>query len=117
MKIALVLAAALLTAAPVVSFPSAADAQVLTGRGRATPARRPSRPPPPALTEAEEDRLWDAEAELASLEEQMTALETPPEGQTALSAEQQTQLQAHATRLREVQTVIAQLKAKRDRQR
>lgn len=117
MKIALVLAAALVTAVPVVSFPSTADAQVLTGRSRSTPARRPSRPPPPALTEAEEDRLWEAESELSTLEEQMTALETLPEGQTALTAEQQTQLQAHATRMRELQTVIAQLKAKRDRQR
>ena len=117
MKIALVMAAARAAAVPAVSFPSAADAQVLTGRSRPTPARRPSRPPPPALTEAEEDRLWEAEAELTSLEEQMTALETLPEGQTALSAEQQTQLQSHATRMRELQTLITQLKAKRDRQR
>lgn len=115
MKSALVVAAALLMATPVVSIPEIAEAQVLTGRGRATPARRPSRPPPPRLSEAEEDRLLDAEAEIASIDEQMVELQTLPEGQTALTAEQQTQLDAHAARKRELEAVVARLVAKRDR--
>lgn len=115
MKSALVVAAALLMAMPVVSVPEVADAQVLTGRGRANAARRPSRPPPPRLSDAEEDRLLDAEAEIASIDEQVAELQTLPEGQTALTAEQQTQLDAHAARKQELQAVVDRLTAKRDR--
>lgn len=114
MKSALVLAAALVMAMPVVSVPSVADAQVLTGRGRATPARR-ARPAPPRLTDAEEDRLWEAQSELGTLDEQIAELQAAVQAQGAASAEQQTQLNAHAARRTELQTVITRLEAKRDR--
>ena len=37
-------------------------------------ARRPRRPRPPALTEAEEDRLWDAQAEIETIDTQVADL-------------------------------------------
>jgi hypothetical protein len=114
MKSALVFAAALAMAMPVVSVPSIADAQVLTGRSRAAPARR-ARPAPPRLTEAEEDRLWEAQSELGTLDQQIAELQAAAQSQGAASAEQQTQLNAHAARRTELQTIITRLEAKRDR--
>lgn len=114
MKSALVLAAAIIMAMPAVSVPTAADAQVLTGRGRATPTRR-ARPAPPRLTEAEEDRLWDAQSEIGTIDEQIAELQAAGQVQGALTPEQQAQLNAHATRRTELQTVITRLEAKRDR--
>ncbi len=114
MKSALVLAAAVVLAMPVVSVPTVSDAQVLTGRARATPARR-ARPAPPRLTEAEEDRLWDAQTELGTLDGQIAALQAAVQTQGSASAEQQAQLNAQAARRTELQTVITRLEAKRDR--
>ena len=114
MKSALVLAAALVMAMPVVSVPTATDAQVLTGRGRAVPTRR-ARPAPPRLTEAEEDRLWDAQSEIGTLDEQVTTLQAAGQAQGALTPEQQVQLDAHVARRTELQAIVTQLEAKKNR--
>lgn len=114
MKSALVLAAALVMAMPVVSVPSVSDAQVLTGRGRAQPTRR-ARPAPPRLTEAEEDQLWDAQSELGTVDEQIAAVQAAGQTQGALTPEQQAQLNAHTTRRTELQAIVTRLEAKKNR--
>ena len=114
MKSALVLAAAFVMAMPVVSVPTVSDAQVLTGRGRAMPTRR-ARPAPPRLTEAEEDRLWDAQTQIATIDEQVTTLQAAGQTQGALTPEQQAQMNAHVARRAELQTIVTQLEAKKNR--
>ena len=112
----LVAVLALATAMPVVTIPAPADAQVLTGRGSARAARR-ARPAPPPLSEAEEDRLFEAESEVLDLDEQIAAIEQAGTAAGGLSSEQQAQVQAlHATRA-ETQEVVERLQAKRDRRR
>lgn len=114
MKSALVLAVALVMAMPVVSVPSVADAQVLTGRGRAQPTRR-ARPAPPRLTEAEEDQLWDAQSEIETIDGQIAEVRAAGETQGALTAAQQTWLDAQATRRTELQAIVTRLEAKKNR--
>lgn len=74
MKLPLVALLAVVIAAPVVTVPTYADAQVRVGSGaRRDPPRR-VRPPAPRLTEAEEDRMWDAQAEITNLDTQLAAV-------------------------------------------
>lgn len=115
MKLPLVALLAVVMAVPVISVSTPSDAQVLTGRGGARAARRPARPAPPALTEAEEDRLWDAQAEIEALDGQVADLQTLGQSQGGLTAEQQTQLGAHAARRATLVTEVTRLEAKRDR--
>ena len=70
MKSALVAALSLALAAPVFSIPTVSDAQVLTGRGSA-PRGAPRRP---ALSEAELERLFDAEDQVIDLDGQIAEL-------------------------------------------
>ena len=115
MKLSLVAVLIAVMAAPVLSIPTPSDAQVLTGRGRASPARRPARPAPPALSEAEEDRLWDAQSEIGDIDGQIAELQTLGESQNGLTAEQQARMDAHATRRAALQADVTRLEAKRDR--
>lgn len=116
MKRTLIALIALAIAAPVTTIPVPADAQVLTGRGSARAARR-ARPAPPPLSEAEEDRLYEAESQVIDLDEQIAAIEQAGAAAGGLSSEQQTQVQTlHATRA-ETQEVVERLQAKRDRRR
>ena len=114
MKSVLVLAAALVMAMPVVSVPTVADAQVLTGRSRATSARR-ARPAPPRLTEAEEDQLYDAQTEIGTISEQVAGLQAAGQAQGALTPEQQAQLNAHGARRTELEAIVTRLEAKKNR--
>ncbi|KQY84573.1 hypothetical protein [Brevundimonas sp. Root1423] len=114
MKSALVLAAAIVMAMPVVSVPTVSDAQVLTGRARAAPARR-ARPAPPRLSEAEENQLWDAQSEIGTVDEQIAAVQAAGQAQGALTPEQQAQLNAHNARRTELQAVVTRLEAKQNR--
>lgn len=76
MKLPLVALLAVVLAAPVVTVPTYADAQVRVGSGaRRDPPRR-VRPPAPRLTEAEEDRMWDAQAEINNLDTQIAGIQT-----------------------------------------
>lgn len=115
MKLTLVALLAAVMAAPVISIPTPSDAQVLTGRGRASPARRPARPAPPPLSEAEEDRLWDAQAEIDTIDRQIAELQVLGQGQGGLTPEQQAQLNAHNARRATLQADVTRLEAKRDR--
>ena len=112
MKLVLI-AAALSVAVPVtVTFvPTPADAQVLAGRYAARANQRPA--PRPPLSEREENRLYAAQDEVASLTQQIADIQAA--AATGLTAEQQTQLQAHQTRLAEQQAIVDRLEAKRNR--
>ena len=76
MKLPLVALLAVVLAAPVVTIPAPADAQVRVGSGARRDAPRRARPPAPRLTEAEEDRMWDAQAEITNLDGQIAAIQT-----------------------------------------
>lgn len=115
MKLALVALLAAVVAAPVVSVPTPSDAQVRVGSGaRRDPPRR-VRPPAPALTEAEEDRLWDAQAEIETIDTQVAGLQALGQTQGALTPEQQAQINTHLARRTALQADVTRLEAKRDR--
>ena len=80
MKLPLIALLAVVLAAPVVTVPTYADAQVRVGSGaRRDPPRR-VRPPAPRLTEAEEDRMWDAQAEINTLDTQIAGIQIQTAG-------------------------------------
>ena len=102
-------------AMPVISIPTPSDAQVLTGRNRGGAPRRPARPAPPPLSEAEEDRLWDAQAEIVEIDRQVTELQSLGQSQNGMTAEQQAAMDAHVARRAVLQADVTRLEAKRDR--
>ena len=118
MKRTLVALIALVIAAPVVTVPIASEAQVLTGRGSAPRSvRRPARPAPPPLSEAEEDRLFEAESQILDLDRQIAELEQAGAAQGGLSDPQRTQLQSLSATRSDAAEVVERLEAKRDRAR
>jgi chromosome segregation ATPase len=112
MKAFLIAALVLSSAAPVVVLPTFADAQVLAGRGAARAAERQRRP---ALSAREEDQLYAAQDQAATLDQQIEALQSS--GQTAggLTPEQTTQLTTHQSQKAQLQATIDRLEAKRAR--
>ncbi|NJC39915.1 TolA-binding protein [Brevundimonas alba] len=112
MKRTLVIALALATAMPVIAVPVMADAQVLTGRG--APRRAPA--PRPRLSEAEQERLFEAEDLVAELEGQIADIQTTAEGQEGgLTAAQSAQVAELTRRREEAQRTVDRLEAKRNR--
>lgn len=111
MKRTLVAALALATAMPVITLPVMADAQVLTGRG----APRRSAPPRPALTEAEEDRLFEAEGQVFEIESQIADIQAAGEDQGGLTEAHKHLIEELNRRLAEAQRTVDRLEAKRDR--
>lgn len=105
------LLAALLAVPTVMSAPSTADAQVRVGAGaqKRTPPR-----PRPRLSEAEEDRLYAAQDEVAELDDKIAALQDASEA-GALTEAQRQEWAAHNARRQEVQATIDQLEAKKRR--
>lgn len=114
MKRTLIALIALAIAAPVTTIPVPADAQVLTGRGSARAARR-ARPAPPRLSEAELDRLFEAENQVLDLDQQIAAIEQASATQGGLTDEQRVQVQALAATRAEAQEIVDRLEAKRTR--
>ena len=115
MKLPLVALLVAVIAAPVMTLPTYADAQVRVGSGaRRDPPRR-ARPPAPRLTEAEEDRMWDAQAEVASLNTQIADAHAQAEAAGGATADHQAAIQALTIRLTAEQAVIDRLQAKLDR--
>lgn len=114
MKLVLIAALALSVAAPVAVsvVPTSAEAQVLAGRGAARAATRARRP---ALSEREENRLYAAQDEVASLTQQVEEIQAAVETQGAPTPEQTAQIQAHQTRIAEEQAIVDRLEAKRNR--
>ncbi len=108
----LVVALALATAMPVITLPVTADAQVLTGRG----APRRASPPRPRLSEAETNRLFEAEDLVLDLDAQIADIQATAAGQEAGLTPAQTAEIAELTRRRnEAQQTVDRLQAKRDR--
>ena len=115
MKLPLIALLAAVLAAPVVSVPTAADAQVRVGSGaRRDPPRR-VRPPAPRLTEAEEDRLWDAQAEINNLDAQIAAVNALAAVAGGATSEHQAMLADLTTRRTAQQGVVDRLQAKLNR--
>ena len=112
MKRSLVIALALATAMPAVTLPvSAADAQVLTGRG--APRRAPA--PRPRLSEAELDRLTQAEDVVFEMDSQIEAIRTAAAEAGGVTPAQQTEIDALTRRRDEAQAIVDRLEAKRNR--
>lgn len=112
MKLPIIAILALATSVPVVSIPTVSDAQVLTGRNRATAPRRAPRPP---LSPAEEDRLFEAQDLVIELDGQIADIQAAGETAGALTQEQSAQIQQHTARRTEAQRTVERLEAKRDR--
>ncbi|MDI6623870.1 MAG: hypothetical protein QME55_04000 [Brevundimonas sp.] len=111
MKRSLVVALALATAMPVISLPVMADAQVLTGRG----APRRAAPPRPALSEAEENRLYEAEDQVFEIDSQLADIQAAGEAAGGLTEAQQAEINALTRRRADAQRTIDRLEAKRNR--
>jgi peptidoglycan hydrolase CwlO-like protein len=109
MKRTLVVALALATAMPVITLPVTADAQVLTGRG----APRRSAPPRPRLSQAEENRLYDAQDQVMDLDSQIADIQAAAEAQGGLTPAQQAEIAELTRRRHEAQRTVERLEAKR----
>jgi hypothetical protein len=107
MKTLAVAVFSLLVAAPVVSVPTPADAQVMVGRGssRGAPPRRP------ALSPREENRLIEAEDAVFEIEDRIAAIEAS----ATPTPEQLAELPELRERLERENAVVERLTAKRDR--
>lgn len=103
--------AALLAAPAAMTAPSPADAQVRVGSGAM--ARSPSRPRP-RLSEAEQDRLYEAQDEVTELDMKIADLQ---EASTAgaLTEAQRQEWNTHSARRQELQETIERLETKRRR--
>lgn len=111
MKRSLVVALALATAMPVISLPVMADAQVLTGRG----APRATSAPRPALSEREENRLYEAEDQVFEIDSRLADLQAAGEAAGGLTEAQQAEINALTRRRADAQRTIDRLEAKRNR--
>lgn len=112
MKHALVAALALAMATPVISIPTASDAQVLT-RGASRPVPRRPRAEPPRLTNQEQDSLYEAQDLITDLNTEIGELQRLGAQQGSLTPEQRTQIEAHTARRTEAEATVARLVAKR----
>jgi hypothetical protein len=113
MKRSLVLALSVAMAMPVITLPvTPADAQVLTGRNA---PRRPAPAPRPALTEAEETRLYEAEDQVFEIDRQLAEIQAASEAQGGLTEAQQAHVDTLNRRREEAQRIIDRLEAKRNR--
>jgi chromosome segregation ATPase len=111
MKRPLVVALALAVAMPAVTLPvTTADAQVLTG-GNA-PRRQAPRP---RLSEAELDRLTEAEDQIFEIDDQIADIQAAAEAAGGLTPAQQTQIDDLTRRRAEAQRTVDRLEAKRNR--
>jgi hypothetical protein len=111
MKRSLVIALAIATAMPVVTLPVTADAQVLTGRN----APRRAAPPRPALSEREENTLYEAEDQVFQIDSQLADIQAAGEATGGLTEAQQAQIATLTRQRAEAQRTIDRLEAKRDR--
>ncbi len=112
MKRSLVIALALATAMPGAALSvTPADAQVLTGRN--APRRGP--PPRPRLSEAELDRLAQAEDAIFEIDSQIETIQTAAQEAGGITPAQQAEIDALTRRRDEAQAIVDRLEAKRNR--
>lgn len=109
MKRTLLAALALATAMPVISLPVTADAQVLTGRG----SPRRSAPPRPRLSQAEENRLYDAQDQVMDIDSRIADIQGAAEAQGGLTPAQQAEIAELTRRREDAQRTVERLEAKR----
>lgn len=115
MKLPLIALLAVVLAAPVVSVPTSADAQVRVGSGARRDTPRRVRPPAPRLTDAEEDQMWDAQAEISDLDTQIAAVQALAQAAGGATAEQQATIADLTARRTAQQAVVDRLQAKLNR--
>lgn len=84
-------ALALTLAAPVVTVPATADAQVMTGRNAARQATRPS---PRPLSDREYERLSQAENEVQEADNRIAEIQAAAEQSGGMTPEHQAEMQA-----------------------
>ena len=114
MKLPLIALLAVVLAAPVVTVPTPADAQVRVGSGaRRDPPLR-VRTTAPRLTEAEEDRLWDAQAAVSDLDSQIAAVNALVAAAGGATPEHQATLADLTARRTAEQEVVDNLRAKQN---
>jgi len=106
MKIALIIALSLASAAPAVIIPTSSDAQVLAGQ------RRYARP---ALSERDVERLNSAQDRVLALEEQIAAIEAAGEAGGGLTPAQTAQIEERRADMARAQETVDKLEAKRAR--
>ncbi|WP_374516960.1 hypothetical protein [Brevundimonas sp.] len=109
MKRTLVAVIALAMAAPAVSIPATADAQVLTGRGARQAPRRP------AITEAELNRLYDAEDEVMELDGRIADIQAAGQAAGGLTEAQQREITTLTRQRNAAQSTVDRLERKRNR--
>lgn len=110
MKHVLLALLALAVATPVISVPVVSEGQVLTGSG--SPRRAPRRP---RLSEAEIQRLAEAEDLVVELDFQIADIEQAGKDQGGLTEAQQAEVEALTRRRDEAQATVDRLEAKRNR--
>lgn len=114
MKLPLIALLVVVVAAPVVTVPTYADAQVRVGSGaRRDPPRRVR--PAPRLSEVEQDRMIAAQDEVLDIDSEIAGIRTAAEAAGGLSAEQQARIDALRVRRAAAQQVVDQLQAKLNR--
>lgn len=112
MKRSLVIALSAALALPAVALVATpADAQVMTGRN----APRNTGPSRPALSEREENRLFEAEDRVFEIDTQLADIQAAAEAAGGLTAAQQAQVDTLTRRRAEAQRTIDRLEAKRNR--
>ena len=112
MKRSLVIALSAALAVPVIGLSATpADAQVLTGRN----APNRSAAPRPALSEREQNRLFEAEDQVFEIDSQLADIQAAGEAAGGLTEAQQAQIEALNRRRAEAQRTIDRLEAKRNR--
>lgn len=110
MKHVLLAVVALTVATPVISIPVVSEGQVLTGSGASR--RVPRRP---RLSEAEIQRLAEAEDQVVELDFQIADIEQAGKDQEGLTEAQQAELEGLTRRREEAQATVDRLEAKRNR--
>lgn len=111
MKHVLVALLAVTVATPVVSIPVVSEAQVMVG----TNAPRRAPPRRPRLSEAELDRLAQAEDLVFEINAQIETIQTAGQETGGLTEAQQAEIDALTRRREDAQRTIDRLEAKRNR--
>lgn len=101
-------ALALTMAAPVVTIPVPADAQVMTGRNA---ARQPPRPRP--LSDREYDRLTQAENEIQEADDRMDEIRATSEQAGGMTPEHHAEMQALERKREQANRVVERLARRR----
>jgi hypothetical protein len=114
MKLPLIALLSVVIAAPVVTVPTYADGQVLTGRGaarRSAPRPRPA----PVLSDAEYDQMYAAQDQIADIDTERAAIIAAGEAAGGLTEAQRLAIEDLDVRRAAAQEVYERLQGKLNR--